>query len=244
MIPYSNQFCRKGASLKSDVMVSIVFLLLPVFVCSQGKENLKSPKDIASYSIGIQTGRNMKRQSLDLNLDVFLRGIKDGLSDAKPALTDAEMQEVMTAFQKEMMAKMNENAKNVGEKNKREGDAFLAENKKKPGVITLPSGLRYKILKEGVGKSPKVTDTVATDYRGTLLDGEEFDNSYKRREAATFPLNRMIAGWTEALQHMKLGSKRRLFVPSNLAYGENGAGQDIGPHATLNFEVELLDIKK
>ncbi len=225
-------------------MVGIIFLLLPVLVCSQGKENPKTPKDKVSYSIGLQTGRNMKRQSLDLNLDVFLRGIKDGLSDAKPALTDAEMQEVMTAFQKEMMAKMNENAKKVGEKNKKEGDTFLAENKKKPGVVTLPSGLQYKVLKEGTGKSPKVTDTVVTNYRGTLLDGKEFDSSYKRGEPATFAVNRVIAGWTEALQRMKVGSKWQLFVPSNLAYGENGNGPDIGPNATLIFEVELLDIKK
>jgi FKBP-type peptidyl-prolyl cis-trans isomerase FklB len=149
----------------------------------------------------------------------------------------------MGAFQKEMMAKMTENSKKAGEKNKKEGEVFLAENKKKPGIITLPSGMQYKIMREGTGKSPKSTDTVTTHYRGTTLDGKEFDSSYKRNEPASFPLNRVIAGWTEALQLMKVGSKWQLFIPSNLAYGENGAGQDIGPDATLIFEVELLAVK-
>lgn len=138
---------------------------------------------------------------------------------------------------------MSENAKKVGEKNKREGDVFLAENKKKPGVKTLPSGLQYKVLKEGTGRTPKKADTVVTHYRGTLLDGKEFDSSYRRGEPATFPLNHVSRGWTEALQLMKVGSKWELLVPAQLAYGENGAGSDIGPNATLIFEVELLGIK-
>jgi FKBP-type peptidyl-prolyl cis-trans isomerase FklB len=154
------------------------------------------------------------------------------------------MQVTMAAWQKEMMAKATETQKKAGEKNKKEGDTFLAENKKKPGVVTLPSGLQYKILKEGTGPTPKATDTVVTQYRGTLINGKEFDSSYKRNQPATFPCNQVIAGWTEALQKMKVGSKWQLFVPSNLGYGENGAGGDIGPNATLIFEVELIDIKK
>ncbi len=229
--------------MKSHLIFGGIFLLVPALLCSQGKAPLKTEKDKVSYSIGLDFGKNMKRQSIDLNLDLLLRGIKDGISGVTPALTDAEIQEVMTAFQKEMMAKMADKAKVDGEKNKKEGEAFLAENKKKPGVVTLPSGLQYKILKDGTGKSPKATDTVTTNYRGTLIDGKEFDSSYKRGEPATFPLNRVIPGWTEALQHMKIGSKWELYVPANLAYGENGAGQDIGPNATLIFEVELLGVK-
>jgi FKBP-type peptidyl-prolyl cis-trans isomerase FklB len=223
-------------------MVIGIFLLVPTLLCSQGKEPLKTQKDKVSYSIGLDFGKNMKRQSVELNLDILLRGIRDGLAEAKPALTDTEIQECMTTFQKEMMTKMQEQSKVTGDKNKKEGDAFLAENKKKPGVVTLPSGLQYKILKDGIGKSPKATDTVTTNYRGTLINGKEFDSSYKRGTPATFPLDRVIAGWTEALQKMKVGSKWQLFVPSNLAYGENSQG-DIGPNATLIFEVELLEVK-
>jgi FKBP-type peptidyl-prolyl cis-trans isomerase FklB len=223
-------------------MVVGIFLLVPALLCSQGKEPIKTQKDKVSYSIGLDFGKNMKRQSVQLNLDVLLRGIRDGIAEAKPALTDGEMQECMTTFQKEMMAKMTEKAKVMGEKNKKEGDAFLAENKKKPGVITLPSGLQYKVIKDGIGKSPKVSDTVTTNYRGTLINGKEFDSSYKRGTPATFPLNGVISGWTEALQKMKVGSKWELYIPPNLAYGENGPG-DIGPNATLIFEVELLEVK-
>jgi len=131
----------------------------------------------------------------------------------------------------------------LADKNQKEGEVFLAENKKKKGVITLPSGLQYQVIKEGTGKIPKATDTVTTHYRGTLIDGTEFDSSYKRGEPASFPVNGVIKGWTEALQLMKVGSKWQLFIPSNLAYGPQGAGQAIGPNATLIFEIELLSIK-
>lgn len=229
--------------MKSHLITAGIFLLVPALLFSQGKVPLKTQKDKVSYSIGLDFGKNMKRQAIDLNLEQLLRGIKDGVGGATPAMTDAEIQECMTAFQKEMMTKMADKAKVDGEKNMKEGEAFLAANKKKPGVVTLPSGLQYKILKEGTGKSPKATDTVTTHYRGTLISGKEFDSSYKRGEPATFPLNRVIPGWTEALQLMKIGSKWEIYVPSNLGYGENGAGQDIGPNATLIFEVELLGIK-
>jgi FKBP-type peptidyl-prolyl cis-trans isomerase FklB len=204
---------------------------------TQQKETLQSMKGKVSYSIGIDIGRNMKRQLIEVDIDLLMRGIKDGLGDGKSAMSDSLMQQTMAAWQKEMIAKINE-------KNKKEGEAFLAENKKKAGIVTLPSGLQYKILKDGTGKSPKATDTVVTNYRGTLISGKEFDSSYRHGQPATFPCNQVIAGWTEALQKMKVGSKWQLFVPSNLGYGENGAGQDIGPNATLIFEVELLEIKK
>lgn len=228
--------------MKSYLKVVGIFLFVPALLCSQGKEPIKTQKDKVSYSIGLDFGKNMKRQSVELNLDLLLRGIRDGLAEAKSALTDAEMQECMTTFQKEMMTKMQEKAKVTGDKNKKEGDAFLAENKKKPGVVTLPNGLQYKILKDGIGKSPKASDTVTVNYRGTLINGKEFDSSYKRGTPATFPLNGVISGWTEALQKMKVGSKWQLVIPPNLAYGENGPG-DIGPNATLIFEVELLEVK-
>lgn len=208
------------------------------------KENLQTQKGKVSYSIGLDIGRNMKRQLIEVDLDLLMRGVKDGLGDGKAALSDSVIQQTMATWQKEMMAKMNEMQKKAGEKNKKEGETFLAENKKKSGVITLPSGLQYKILKDGTGKSPLATDTVVTHYRGTLINGKEFDSSYKRNQPATLPANRFIAGWTEALQKMKVGSKWQLFVPPTLGYGENGAGQDIGPNATLIFEIELLDIKK
>jgi FKBP-type peptidyl-prolyl cis-trans isomerase FklB len=230
--------------LKSFITTLVFFLLLPTALFTQQKETLQTQKGKVSYSIGVDIGRNMKRQSIEVDLDLLARGIKDGLAEGKCALSDSMMQVTMAAWQKEMMAKMNENQKIAGEKNKKEGDAFLAENKKKSGVVTLPSGLQYKILKDGTGKSPKATDTVVTNYRGTLINGKEFDSSYKRGQPATFPVNQVIAAWTEALQKMKVGSKWQLFVPASLGYGENGAGQDIGPNATLIFEVELLDIKK
>ena len=230
--------------MKSSITTLVVLLLLPMTLFTQQKESLQTQKGKVSYSIGIDIGRNMKRQLIEVDLDLLMRGVKDGLGDAKCALADSVMQQTMAAWQKEMMAKTNETQKKAGEKNKKEGDVFLAENKKKDGVITLPSGLQYKILKDGTGKSPKATDTVVTHYRGTLINGKEFDSSYKRSQPATFPVNQVIAGWTEALQKMKVGSKWQLFVPSKLGYGENGAGQDIGPNATLIFEVELLDIKK
>ena len=148
-----------------------------------------------------------------------------------------------TELQKELMEKQAERNKQLAEKNKTEGEAFLAQNSKKEGVKTLPSGLQYKVIKEGTGKTPKADDTVVTNYRGTSIDGTEFDSSYKRGQPATFPVKGVIAGWTEALQLMKEGSKWELFIPSNLAYGERGAGNFIGPNAALVFEIELITVK-
>jgi FKBP-type peptidyl-prolyl cis-trans isomerase FklB len=150
----------------------------------------------------------------------------------------------MAAFQKEMMAKQQELAKRLGEKNKKEGEAFLSENRKKEGIKALPSGLQYKVVKAGTGKKPKSTDTVTTHYRGTLIDGTEFDSSYRRGQPASFPVSGVIPGWTEALQLMEEGAKWQLFIPPNLAYGERGAGSQIGPNATLIFEIELISIQE
>jgi len=203
---------------------------------------LKTQKDKESYTLGVNTAKSMQQQSVDINPDIFARGLKDGFTGAKTALTDDEMRQVITVFQKEMTEKYAVKMKAVSEKNKKEGETFLAENKKKDGVKTLPSGLQYKVIKNGTGDSPKLTDTVTTNYRGVLIDGMEFDSSYKRGQPAKFPVNGVIAGWTEALQLMKVGSKWQLFIPSNLAYGERGAGNMIGPNATLIFDIELISI--
>jgi len=207
------------------------------------KMELKSEKDKVSYSIGLEIGSSFKKQGMDIDTDAVAAGIKDAISANKPLLTENEIKEVMAAFQKGMAAKQAEKMKALGEKNSKEGETFLAENKKKEGVKTTASGLQYKVLTEGKGPMPKDTDTVSVNYRGTLIDGTEFDSSYKRGEAVSFPVNGVIKGWTEALQLMKVGSKWQLFIPSNIAYGERGAGGQIGPNATLIFEVELLSIK-
>jgi FKBP-type peptidyl-prolyl cis-trans isomerase FklB len=159
-------------------------------------------------------------------------------------MTEQEVNQTMMNFQKDMMAKQQARTKELGEKNKKEGEAFLAENKKKEGVITLPSGLQYKVIKEGDGKIPTINDTVTVHYRGTLIDGKEFDSSYTRGQPVTFPVKGVIPGFSEALQLMKGGSKWQLFVASNLAYGERGAGEEIGPNATLIFDIELISIKE
>lgn len=205
---------------------------------------LKTQQDKVSYSIGIQIGSSVKQQAqqqgLDVKPDIIAAGLKDALSDAKPLLNEQEVRETLMAVQREVMGKQAE----LGEKNKKEGEAFLEANKKKPGVKTLPSGLQYQVLKEGKGPKPQATETVKAAYKGTLINGTEFDNSDKHGGPATFSLAGVIPGWTEALQLMPVGSKWRLFIPSDLAYAERGAGGLIGPNATLIFEVELMEIEK
>jgi FKBP-type peptidyl-prolyl cis-trans isomerase len=205
------------------------------------KIELKTAKDKLSYSIGFDMGTSIKKNEIDVDLSVLTKAIKDALSGGKALMTEQEMRESIGAFQKEMMAKQQEKTKGMAEKNKKEGEAFLTENGKKEGVKTLPSGLQYMTLAEGKGKQPKATDTVTVQYRGTQIDGTEFDSSYKRGQPATFALNQVVKGWTEGVQLMKEGGKIRLFVPSELAYGERGGGQ-IGPNAVLIFEVELLTV--
>lgn len=204
---------------------------------------LTDQKDKVSYSIGMDIGNNLKKQSIEVDPDILARGIRDVMSGKEPLLSAEEARETLGALQKELMAKAQARTKELAEKNRKEGDRFLAENGKKEGVVSLPSGLQYKVLESGSGPSPGKTDTVETNYRGTLVDGTEFDSSYTRGEPAVFPVNGVIPGWTEALQRMKVGDKWRIFVPPDLAYGERGAGP-IGPNATLVFEIELLSIKK
>jgi FKBP-type peptidyl-prolyl cis-trans isomerase len=205
---------------------------------------LKTQKEKLSYAIGMNIGQGMKHDGLEIDPAILTRALKDALSGAKPAMTEEEAKTVMNSFRAEMMKKQQNQAQKLAETNKATGEKFLAENKAKAGVVTLPSGLQYKIIKEGTGPKPTATDTVVTNYRGTLIDGTEFDSSYKRGEPASFPVNRVIKGWTEALQLMPVGSKWQLFVPSNLAYGERSPGGEIGPNSTLIFDVELLSIEQ
>jgi FKBP-type peptidyl-prolyl cis-trans isomerase FklB len=204
---------------------------------------LKTQKEKFSYAIGMKMGANFKKQAVPVDANIMARGIKDALAGGKTLLTDDEAQTAIQDVQKQMQAKMQEKSKEAGDANKKVGEAFLAANKSKEGVVTLPSGLQYKIEKAGSGAKPTATDSVVCNYRGTLIDGKEFDSSYKRGQPATFPVTGVIKGWTEALQLMPVGSKWQLFIPSDLAYGDRGAGADIGPGATLVFEVELMSIE-
>ncbi len=204
---------------------------------------LKTDKEKISYSIGMDIGGNLKRESVEVDPDLLARGLKDSYGGGKTILTEDQARQTLEDFQKTLMAKQAETMKILSEKNKADGEKFLAENAKKEGVKVLPSGLQYKEITPGTGKIPKADDTVTTHYKGTLIDGTEFDSSYTRGQPATFPVSGVIPGWTEALQLMKEGAKWQLFVPPDLAYGERGAGQVIGPNATLIFEVELLTVK-
>lgn len=229
--------------MKFGWVVAVSVLLLAGQADAAEKMPLKTQKEKLSYAMGVEAGNNMKRQSVDIDPDVLLQGLKDALSGSALLMNEEEMLAVKNAFRQEMMARQAEETKKLMEKNKKAGEEFLEENKKKEGVKTLPSGLQYKVITEGKGKSPQATDTVTVNYRGTTIEGTEFDSSYKRGQPATFPVNGVIPGWTEALQLMKEGAKWQIFIPSSLAYGEKGAGGVIGPNATLIFEVELISIK-
>ena len=209
----------------------------------KGTSTMTTQKDQISYILGYQIGGNFKQQGISISPEIILRGLSDALGEKPMALPDSVARIAYMAFQQEMMKKQQAATGKAAAKNKAEGDAFLAANKTKDSVITLPSGLQYKVITPGTGKTPIATDTVVTHYRGTLIDGTEFDNSYSRGEPATFPVNGVIKGWTEALQLMKEGAKWQLFIPSELAYGERPRGQVIGPNATLVFDIELIKVK-
>jgi FKBP-type peptidyl-prolyl cis-trans isomerase len=189
-------------------------------------------------------GMSLKKQSVEVDPAILSQGLKAAMAGGKTLLTPEEAQAALMEVQNDLRKKQQEKMQVASEANKKEGAAFLAANKGKEGVVTLPSGLQYKILKEGTGPKPTATDSVVCNYRGTLINGTEFDSSYKRGQPATFPVVGVIKGWTEALQQMPVGSKWQLFVPSELAYGERGAGGEIGPNATLIFEVELMSIQE
>ncbi len=241
----------------------VIFLFLISFVsisfCQSGlsKSDLKSDKDKFSYCIGVNIGKHYKtqpnasaeaqghadvvRKMMDVDSVLLAYGLNDGLSTdstRQTLFTDEEVNQVLTEYQKQLTAKQ----KAIGEKNRAEGEKFLAENKKKEGVITLPSGLQYKVIKQGNGKSPKAEDTVTAHYSGTLINGTKFDSSYDRNEPIKFPVTGVIKGWVEALQLMKEGDVWELYIPSELAYGETGASDEIGPNTVLLFTVELIKV--
>jgi FKBP-type peptidyl-prolyl cis-trans isomerase FklB len=204
---------------------------------------LKSEKDKRSYAIGMDIGKNLKKQPLAIDPDILTRGIRDSLTNSKTLMNEQEYSEALNALKQEMSQKKKVQMKEAGEKNKKEGEAFLAQNRKKDAIVTLPSGLQYKVIKKGAGKIPKSTDVVTVNYKGTLINGTEFDSSYRRGKPASFRVTGVIRGWTEALQLMKEGATWQLFIPPGLAYGERGVGGSIGPNETLIFEVELISIK-
>ena len=204
---------------------------------------LKTDKDKASYAIGMSIGKSMHKDAVDIDPNIFARGLKDALAGGKLLMTDEEAQAAITALKSDVQKKQEDKMAQAGEGNVKEGEAFLAANKMKEGVVTLPSGLQYKILTVGTGPMPTAADSVVCNYKGTLISGKVFDASASHGGPATFPVGGVIKGWTEALQLMPVGSKWQLFIPPDLAYGQRGAGGDIGPGTTLIFEVELLSIK-
>ena len=216
----------------------------PVTTKSATTYTLKTQKDKASYALGMKIGGDLRRQGVNVAVDpaVVGRGLRDALGGSKTLLTEDEERAALTQLQNQVRGQQEAKAHEAGGTARKEGDAFLAVNKGKEGVTALPDGLQYKVLTPGSGPKPTANDTVTVNYRGTLLNGKEFDSSYKRGQPATFPVGGVIKGWTEALQLMPVGSKWQLFIPADLAYGDRGAGGDIGPGETLIFEVELLSI--
>ena len=204
---------------------------------------LTTVKQKQSYAIGMNIGMGMKKDKVDIDPTILAAGLNDVMAGGKTLMTEGEAREVFLKLRSEMIAKQQAEAQRVGEVNKQAGQQFLAANKSKEGVVTLPSGLQYKVLKEGTGPKPAASDAVVCNYRGTLIDGTEFDSSYKRGEPATFGVGQVIKGWTEALQLMPVGSKWQLYVPADLAYGERSPSTDIPPNSTLVFDVELVSIK-
>jgi FKBP-type peptidyl-prolyl cis-trans isomerase len=224
--------------------IAVLGILLFAAQVSAGEPPaLSTQKAKVSYGIGVDVARNFMRLGIEIDLEILIKGLRDGLSGEKLLINEADLRAAMNAYQAELKERMLQAMKVAMEENKKKGDAFLAENKTKEGVVTLPSGLQYKILTAGDGRKPTDADMVECNYRGTLIDGTEFDSSYRTGKPATFKVTGLIAGWTEALKLMTVGSKWQLFIPPQLAYGERGASREIGPNATLIFELELLSIK-
>ena len=225
--------------MKTGLLIGLITLSLSLNAfAKEPAAGLKSDKQKFSYTVGFQIGQNLKRQNLDLDTKAFSQGAQDAISNANPRLKHEEMQAAIESQQKKEMEKQQALMK----KNLEAGQAFLEANKKKEGVVTLPSGLQYKVITEGKGKQPEATDTVIAHYRGTLINGTEFDSSYKRNEPATIPVGQVIKGWQEVLPLMKEGSKWEVYIPAELGYGARGGGP-IGPNEVLIFDIELLSIK-
>lgn len=211
-------------------------------IMAQDKTDLKDPVKRVSYCIGVNIGSDMKRQGIEIDPKAMAAGLTEAFA-GKPSLTEDEIRETLTKFSNEMREKMTAKQKVDGDKNTKLGETFLAENAKKEGVKVLASGLQYKVIKSGTGKTPKLTDQVKTHYHGTLIDGSVFDSSVQRGEPAQFGVNQVIAGWTEALQLMKEGDKWQLYIPAKLAYGERAPSPKIGANSTLIFDIELISVE-
>ncbi len=232
----------KAVRIVAVILITGV-LSAPVFAGDAPAPAFNSDKEKEAYAVGVDMARNLRRQGIDINAAAMAKGMQDELSNAKLLMSETELRAALNSFQTDLKQKRARTLKAVAEVNKQAGDAFLSANKAKEGVVALPSGLQYKVLKNGEGRKPSATDTVTVNYRGTLLDGTEFDSSFGRGQPATFKVDAVIAGWKEALQLMTVGSKWQLFVPSQLAYGEKGSGRFIGPNAALIFEVELIAVQ-
>jgi FKBP-type peptidyl-prolyl cis-trans isomerase FklB len=230
--------------MRTSFFVLLCFFVGVISVNAEEQIDLTEKIVKDSYSLGVSIGRTFKNQSMELNYDALFKGIKDAKSGGDILMSDQEITDTLKNIQRELTEKREAEKKEVADSNKKKGEEFLKENAEKEAVVTLPSGLQYKVLTEGSGELPEISDTVTVHYRGTLIDGTEFDSSYTRGEPAVFNVNGVIPGFSEALQLMKVGSKWQIYIPSHLAYGERGAGRNIGPNETLIFDLELISFKK
>ncbi|KTC66238.1 macrophage infectivity potentiator (Mip) (plasmid) [Legionella adelaidensis] len=226
------------------VAAAAMGLAMTTSIAATNNTQLTTEMDKLSYSIGTDLGKNFKRQGIDINPDMMAKGLKDGMNGGTLLLTDDQMKEVLNKFQKDLMAKRTAEFNKKAEQNKTKGESFLKENKQKQGVVTLPSGLQYKIITAGNGEKPNKEDTVTVEYTGRLIDGEVFDSTERTGKPATFNLSQVIPGWTEALQLMPAGSTWEIYVPADLAYGTRSVGGPIGPNETLIFNIHLISVKK
>lgn len=230
--------------MKMKLVAAAIGLAMSTAIAANDKVSLQTETDKLSYSIGSDLGKNFKKQGITINAEVMAAGITDGMKGGPLLLTEQQMKDVLTKFQKDLMAKRTVEFNKKADENKAKGEAFLAQNKTKPGVVTLPSGLQYKIVKPGTGVKPTKEDTVTVEYTGRLIGGEVFDSTEKTGKPATFKLSQVIPGWIEALQLMPAGSTWEVYVPANLAYGPRSVGGPIGPNETLVFNIHLLSVKK
>ncbi|KTD56592.1 macrophage infectivity potentiator [Legionella santicrucis] len=226
------------------VTAAIMGLAMSTAMAATDATSLTTDKDKLSYSIGADLGKNFKNQGIDINPEALAKGMQDGMSGAQLILTEEQMKDVLSKFQKDLMAKRSAEFNKKAEENKAKGDAFLSANKSKPGIVVLPSGLQYKIIDAGTGSKPGKSDTVTVEYTGTLIDGTVFDSTEKAGKPATFQVSQVIPGWTEALQLMPSGSTWEVYVPADLAYGSRSVGGPIGPNETLIFKIHLISVKK
>jgi FKBP-type peptidyl-prolyl cis-trans isomerase FklB len=234
---------ERKIEMKYLMLTALVVILFFNIGYAVETPKIEDEKDRVNYSLGYQIGGDLKRQGVELQSELVVKGIQDAISGTNPMMTPQEMRTALIDLKKRIEKTEREKLLQDSVKNLAEGEAFLSENTKKEGIQVLPSGLQYRVVREGYGASPKATDTVTVNYRGTHIDGTEFDSSFKRNNPASFRVNRVISGWTEALQLMKEGAKWELFIPAKLAYGERGAGNGIPPNIALIFEVELISVE-